>query len=139
LESLAALDKKLEALIGPAPAVTGGGEPASTERTSFRYVSSALAGGAGGGFGGVSLMAVVQGADVAPSPDVVAAFDAVLVVLHQAEAQFEALKTKDVPQLNELLKQNGLPAITVEQSKPATSGAKPVAGKAPAKTAAKKP
>ncbi len=140
LVSLAGLDKKLEALIGPAPTGPGGGgEPASGERTSLRYVSGTLAGGAGGGFGGASLMATVQGADVAPTLDVVAAFEAILVVLHQAEAQFETLKAKDVPQLNDLLKQNGLPVITVEQNKQAAGGTKPAAGKSPAKSPAKKP
>jgi photosystem II stability/assembly factor-like uncharacterized protein len=141
-QSLAALDKKLEALIGPAPTVPGGGgEPAATERTSLRYVSGTLGGGAGGGFGGASLMAAVQSADVAPTLDIVTAFNSTLATLHMAEAALEALKTKDVSQVNELLKQIGLPVITAEQSKPAAGGARPVSGgsKAQAKSPAKKP
>jgi hypothetical protein len=125
IRALEALDKKIEAITGPAPAPpnpsSAGVAPPSTDFTSLRYVSGAL--------GGVN--GAVQAADVAPSLDVVTAFQDALALLHKDEAQLAAVKAQDVPKVNVLLKQNSLPPI---QEKQPSTGA-PTAGKAPPKKA----
>jgi photosystem II stability/assembly factor-like uncharacterized protein len=134
--ALAEMDKKLEAIVGVAPVASPGSAgvaPPSSERTSLRYVAQAL--------GGVN--STVQGADVAPSLEAVAAFQAALASLHKAEAQLESVKQQDIRTVNGMLSAVGLPVIAVEAKKAPPSATKTAApGKAAAAknpAAAKKP
>ncbi len=68
------------------------------------YLTSALAG----------LENVIESADVAPTPDALAAFRNIQTVLRGALAQWAQVKGKDLLQLNELLRAAGLPAISLE-------------------------
>jgi len=104
-----ALDRKTAAVAGVAPATSPGnvgGESAPGDRASFLYLTSALAG----------LENVIESADVAPTPDAMAAFQSIQTVLRAALAQWAEVKGKDLPQLNEMLRAAGLPAISLERA-----------------------
>ncbi len=104
-----ALDRKTAAIAGVAPATSPGnigGESAQEERTSFLYLSSALAG----------LENVIESADVAPAPDAVAAFQKIQTVLRAALAQWAEIQVEDLPRLNEKLRAAGLPVLSLEDA-----------------------
>ena len=108
-QALAEFDKKAAALEGQRPAAGGGGR------------------GAGGGAGGAAaqppdtLWAVsgllggqmnsMQGADVAPTANTLAAANAGLQASARVMARWQALKTVDLPALNATLKAAGLAPI----------------------------
>jgi photosystem II stability/assembly factor-like uncharacterized protein len=60
------------------------------------------------------LATAVDGADAAPSPDVVAGFDKIQPALNATLAAWEALKTKDLAALNARLKKAGGAAIVLK-------------------------
>lgn len=61
-----------------------------------------------------SLMSLLQGADVAPTTQLVAAVTERQHALATIRTRWEALKSVDLPALNAQLKQAGLPVITIK-------------------------
>ena len=57
-------------------------------------------------------MALVEGADVAPTTQAIAASEQVKRTLEQVLARWSEIKDKDVKALNEQLAKAGLPALT---------------------------
>ncbi|HTK96256.1 MAG TPA: hypothetical protein VL382_11535, partial [Terriglobales bacterium] len=93
-----ALDRQLMAVLGTA---TRFGQPASEDFTSLEYLGRALP----------DLAGSISGAPVAPTRADLAAMQTYRRVLDAALAGWSRLKTAELPQLNGLLKQKGLPAV----------------------------
>jgi photosystem II stability/assembly factor-like uncharacterized protein len=119
-EAITALDKKAEALEG-----AGGG------RGFFRFGGGGgpdTLNGIRGALGG--LLGVLQGADVGPTTQVVAAVANRRQALAGLLGRWAALKGQDLTKLNVQLKQAKLPAVTIEAS-PARSVARSMRGAEP--------
>jgi hypothetical protein len=56
----------------------------------------------------------VESADAAPTTQAASAYSTYVKLLDLQLAKWETLKAKDLPALNVLLQQQGLPAITVK-------------------------
>jgi photosystem II stability/assembly factor-like uncharacterized protein len=110
VETAKALARKTEQVGGitppPNPEFAGVGEP-SEDRTSLRFLNGALG----------ELQRAVESADVAPTPDAVGAFQDDQQALSKALAQWDRIKTHDLPQLNALLRESGLRVISLEEAK----------------------
>jgi photosystem II stability/assembly factor-like uncharacterized protein len=94
--ALDALEEKLEAILGSATAgfqQRPGPAPAPPDLSSLRHAAGELD----------ELYRVVQGADVAPSPDAITGLAKALAVLHEAEVRLDAVRTEDLPRVNALL------------------------------------
>ncbi len=104
LESvLAELGRKMDAIAGTPPADAGGFSinEFDADQTSLRYLSRALGG----------LEALVESADVAPGSDAAAAFQNLHRQAENTFAQWDQVKTKELPRLNDLLRQANLPQL----------------------------
>jgi hypothetical protein len=99
-EALDALDKKAAALEG------GGGRG-----RGFGGAGLDTLGGVSGSLG--QMMSLLQGADRAPTPAVVEAVTERQEALGAVMRRWNAIRTGDVPKLNDLLAQAGLPPIPV--------------------------
>jgi len=103
---LEVLDKKTMAIAGGTPGpgffVT---EPPSTP--SLRSLTNALS----------QVERAVGSADAAPTADAVTALERDQQGVQEALAEWNRIKSQDVPRLNSLLKQAGLPPISVEEEK----------------------
>jgi photosystem II stability/assembly factor-like uncharacterized protein len=102
-DAVAALDKKAEALVGVEARgfgrFGGGGGP-----DTLNSIRGTLG----------SLLARLQGADVAPTTPTAAAVADRQKALTSLLARWTALRSEDVPRLNTQLKQANLPAVTLE-------------------------
>jgi len=106
-EQIAALDRKTQALAGGAPAARaseGPAPPASAPGT-LRSVTNVLG----------DVGRAVQSADVAPTADAVTAFYRAQQAMQTALAQWNEIKTQDLPKLNASLKQANLPPVSLEE------------------------
>ncbi len=104
-----AFDHKVEAIAGVAPAASPGNvvaETAAGDRTSLLYLRGAL----------VNLENAIESADVAPTHDALTAFQQAQQLLQATLARWREIKSKDLPQLNELLRQVKLPPLSLEES-----------------------
>ena len=61
-----------------------------------------------------TLLTAVDSADAAPSTQAVSMFSDLKNALDQQLARWEAIKSKDVPELNRKLKRSGLPQLNPE-------------------------
>jgi hypothetical protein len=104
---IAALDRKTVALAGAAPtgSPSEGAGPPAPEPGTLRYLSSALG----------DVGRAVQSADLAPTADAVAAFRRDQQALEKALAQWNEIKTQDLPKLNASLKQANLQPVSLEE------------------------
>ncbi len=93
------LDKKVAALEG------------RTAGLDFFGVSNREPGLAGMSNGFLSLMNLVEGADVMPTPQAIAAADELQRSLNEVLARWNDIKSKDMKTLNDQLRQAGLPMI----------------------------
>ena len=111
-QSLADFDTKAEALEGRPAAGFGGGRGGAADTVDTLNSMS----------GGLSqLMAVLQGADAAPTTQLAAAVAERRAALAKVMAQWTALKGAELAALNAKLKAAGLPLITVDNGRPATN------------------
>jgi hypothetical protein len=104
-ETLANGDKKLEALKGREGGRFGrfrGGEPDDT----LNSVSGSLG----------MLMGVLQGADVAPTTQTVAAVDERRRALATLMGRWNEIKTRDIPAVNAQLRKSNLPELKLEST-----------------------
>jgi hypothetical protein len=105
-DALAALERRTGAIAGVAPSPTPGAEgegPLPTpDRTGFRFLSGALS----------ELERAVESADVAPSSDALTAFTRDQQAVRKALAQWNGIKSQELPRLNSLLREANLPAIS---------------------------
>lgn len=85
----------------PNPAFTGVSE-ATSDRTSLRYWRGELA----------TLESVIESADTAPTSDAETAFALNQEGASKGLARWDQIKTRDLPHLNEDLRQAGLPALS---------------------------
>jgi hypothetical protein len=100
--ALSALDGKLTALLGATGRPFGGGPGVTSDDfTSLEYVGRSLGG----------LSASISGAPAAPTDADMAGIQGARKTLDSDMATWTELKRTDVPQLNSLLRQNGLAAI----------------------------
>ena len=101
------LERKLATLLGPAltydAEYTGVPSP-SEDYSSLRYVSRALA----------QLEHVVERADAAPTPDALAAFEQDSQLMKSLLEDWTAVREKDLPHLNDLLRQEHLREIDLK-------------------------
>jgi photosystem II stability/assembly factor-like uncharacterized protein len=101
------LERKLAALLGPAltynSEYTGVPSP-SEDYSSLRYVARALA----------NLEHVVESADAAPTPDTLTAFEQDSQLMESLLQDWAALREKDLPRLNYLLRQEHLREIDLK-------------------------
>jgi photosystem II stability/assembly factor-like uncharacterized protein len=105
-ERVAELDRKLTEVEG-----TAGGYGA-------QYLSTPAGRGLARLNSGLSsLLAIVDSADAAPTTQAVATFTEVLRALDEQLAQWVGVRNKDLPALNQLLKQAGVPPIEVPTSR----------------------
>jgi photosystem II stability/assembly factor-like uncharacterized protein len=94
------MDQKIQAVVGGAPRRPGAGtEPPTLGMMRTRYLA---------------LLTVFQEADVAPSTQATAGAGELGKQLPPIMAQWEALKSKDIPALNAQLKQSNLPEVKLE-------------------------
>ncbi|MGE5236796.1 MAG: WD40/YVTN/BNR-like repeat-containing protein [Acidobacteriota bacterium] len=101
---LAALEETLRDIVGPeaVPFSQRPGAPhALPDSSSLRHAGDLLG----------TVYAVVQGADTAPSPDAMTAFDHALALLHAAEKRLGVVKTLELPRLDARLRRAGLAPI----------------------------
>jgi hypothetical protein len=110
-EALAALDQKAAALEGPDAGGRGrrGGRGGRGEAGA----GEASLGRAAGELG--PLLRLLQGADVTPTTQAAAAVGATASVLDGLLARWAEIKAKDLPALNEQLRQAGLPVLNPER------------------------
>lgn len=102
-DAITALERKAAALEGAGGGFRGGGGAGGgSSEPSLSRVSGELMG----------LMGLVEGADVTPTTQAVAASEQVQRTLEQVLSRWSELKDKDARLLNEQLAQAGLPAIT---------------------------
>jgi len=99
------LDKKVMTVAGPPSASGFGAEAPATAQPTLRSVSAAWG----------ELDRAVESADVAPTVDALTAFEHDRQLTQKALNAWAELKTKDVAHVNELLRQAGLPALTLEK------------------------
>ena len=78
----------------------------SKDFTSLRYLDSSLG----------QLEHVVESADAAPTPDAIKAFHQKQQVMKSTLGVWREIKTRDIPELNSLLRQAKLPTISVGQT-----------------------
>jgi len=103
---LEALDKKAMTLSG---GTSGPGffETEASSNTSLRSLTIALG----------QVERAVGSADLAPTADALAAFQRDRQAVQEALAEWGKIKSQDVPRLNSLLKQAGLPPVSLEEEK----------------------
>jgi photosystem II stability/assembly factor-like uncharacterized protein len=103
-DAINALDRKAAALEGAGGGFRGGGGGAGRASTepSLNAINGELLG----------LMGLVEGADVTPTTQAVAAFEQAQRTLAAVLSRWSELKDKDVRTLNEQLAKAGLPALT---------------------------
>ncbi len=102
-----ALDRKASAIAGVPAATTPGNigvETAPGDRASLLYLTSALA----------NLLNVVESADVAPTPDALAAFRELRPAVEKRAAAWNELKARNLAALNKQLSEAKLPPISLE-------------------------
>lgn len=104
-ESVSSLERKVMAIEGK-PAGYGARLLTTPEGRSLSALNSAL----------TQLLTVAQSADAAPTTQAVATFQQVQNALNQQLQTWEDLKSKDIPALNEKLRQANLPALSAEWS-----------------------
>jgi photosystem II stability/assembly factor-like uncharacterized protein len=113
-EALAEFDKKAEALAGAAGGFGGrggmggprpGGGGSGDRQETLAGIGSSLN----------SLMNLLQGADAAPTTQLAAAVKERRAALHDLMDRYESFMKNDVTALNAVLKEAGLPPITVER------------------------
>jgi photosystem II stability/assembly factor-like uncharacterized protein len=106
-EAIAALDQKAEALAG-GPGGRGGGGPFAPGGGSdtLASVSGSLR----------SLMGLLQGADVAPTTQALAAVAERRRALATLMARWNEIKARDIPALNVQLRKSNLPELKLESS-----------------------
>ncbi len=106
-----------------------GNSPAAQALSAFDRKAAALAGASGGGrfggggqdtFAGIDatlgqLMAMLQGADVAPTSQLSAAVAESFEALGKLKTKYDSLKDQDLPALNSLLKRSGLPTVDINR------------------------
>jgi hypothetical protein len=102
-ESVSALDRKVMELQGKA-AGFGAHLLTTAEGRSLSALNSALS----------QLLTIAQGADVAPTTQTLKMFHEVKQTLDQQLQGWNEVKSKDVPALNEKLRQANLPLLTAE-------------------------
>ncbi len=104
-KALAALSRMMNTVAGAPPAnpESYSINESGPDQASLRYLAGALGG----------LEALVESADVAPGPDAVAAFQNLHQQVMKTLALWDQVRTKDLPQLNTLLRQAGLPPVSV--------------------------
>jgi hypothetical protein len=104
---IAALDRKTLALAGgaPAPSPSEGAEPSAPAPGTLRSLTSALG----------DVGRAVQSADVAPTADAVTAFQRSQQDVQKALAQWNEIKSQDLPKLNVSLKQANLQPVSLEE------------------------
>jgi photosystem II stability/assembly factor-like uncharacterized protein len=103
------LRKETDAILGPPNPEfeTLGFEEPSTGRDTLRFLTRALR----------DLERIVESADVAPTPDAVAAFEQNQKIMRETLARWQELRAQGLPKLNSLLQKNNLPPIALEDSK----------------------
>jgi len=101
VDTIDALERKAAALEGTSGGLRGGGAVASGQPSLSRMSGELL-----------GLMGLVEGADVAPTTQAVAAARQLQSSLEQILARWSETKDKDVKALNEQLVRAGLPALT---------------------------
>jgi photosystem II stability/assembly factor-like uncharacterized protein len=122
-DAITALNKKIVAIAGEAPAAGAGGR-------GGRGGGAAAGGGGGRGRGGAAgdasptftqvsgelsaLYGLVDSADVAPTAAQAAQLTRLDAIYTKLMAQWTEIKTKDVPALNEQLKKAGLPTLEIK-------------------------
>jgi photosystem II stability/assembly factor-like uncharacterized protein len=106
-DQIATLDRKTLAVAGdaPAPSPSEGAEPAAPAAETLRSITSALG----------DVGRAVQSADVAPTADAVTAFRRDQQVVQKVIAQWNGIKSQDVPKLNASLKQANLQPVSLEE------------------------
>jgi photosystem II stability/assembly factor-like uncharacterized protein len=116
-DAVAALDGKAAALVGAErPMLRGGrGRGGNPNEVSLSRFAGELG----------RLLAVLQGADVAPTTQAVAAVGAARQALDGLLARWADLKAKDMPALNEQLRQAGLPPLNLDRSSSTEEDRKP--------------
>jgi photosystem II stability/assembly factor-like uncharacterized protein len=99
------IDRKAEVIIGAPPSLSDLFGPADFDpkRTSLQDLNREFA----------ALQRAVESADAAPTREAFTAFDEYTEILKTALARWDELKTKDIPQLNELVHRSNLPAISL--------------------------
>jgi len=105
-DELEALDKKTMALAG-GTSPPGFFETEASSATTLRSLSTALG----------QVARAVGSADVAPTQDAVTAFQHDREAIEKALAGWNQIKSKDVPHLNQALKQAGLPPVSLEEER----------------------
>ncbi|MBI1740444.1 MAG: glycoside hydrolase, partial [Candidatus Koribacter versatilis] len=103
-EAIAALDKKSSELMGSGGGGFGGGGAAALAADSLTSVRAALQ----------SLMGILQGADVTPTTQAVAAITDRRKALAALMAKWSEMKAKDLPAVNEQLRKANLPELKLE-------------------------
>ena len=108
-DQIAALDRKTLALAGGAagPTPSEGAEPPAPAAGTLRSLTSALS----------DVGRAVESADVAPTTDAVTAFQRDRLAIEKALAQWDEIKSQDVPKLNVSLKQANLQPVSLEERK----------------------
>jgi hypothetical protein len=104
VREVAALDAKLHAILGPAPAGFSqrpGTQATVTDSSSLRYVKGRLG----------AAYAVIQSTDAAPSPDAMTDVDQTLALLHEQQARLAGLETHDLAHVNDMLRNANLPPV----------------------------
>jgi photosystem II stability/assembly factor-like uncharacterized protein len=105
-DELEALDKKTMALTG-GTSPPGFFETEAPSTTTLRSLTIALG----------QVARAVGSADAAPTRDAVTAFQHDRQAVEKALAEWNQIKGKDVPHLNQALKQAGLPSVSLEEVK----------------------
>ncbi len=119
-DAITALNKKMVAIAGEAPAAGGGGRGgrgggggggrgaagAANTAPTFTQVSGELS----------ALYGLIDSADVAPTAAQSAQLTRLDATFTKLMAQWTEIKTKDVPALNEQLKKAGLPALQIKSA-----------------------
>ncbi|MCL5287148.1 MAG: glycoside hydrolase [Acidobacteria bacterium] len=98
---ISALNKAMGDLMGTGGEGFGGGGAAAPAADSLSSVRASLQ----------SLMGILQGADVAPTTQAVAAITARRKALAALMARWDAVKSKDLPAMNEQLRKASLPKL----------------------------
>ena len=102
LAALDGFDRKMQAIVGAAAPPNPDGAPEeSPDRTSLLYLQRQLS----------AIANSVNGADAAPTAGAIAAFGQVQQVLPKTLAAWAELKSRDLPQLNTVLRDNSLPPV----------------------------